>query len=80
VHLDWLPDYKGTAGVYGNSERTGAAAVELVVSQLHRGESGPPSHAMSYLVAGSWIPGKTLRPVGPALDLDTSFFADLARV
>lgn len=80
VHLDWLPDYKGTAGVYGNSEHTGAAAVELVVSQLHRGESGPPHQAMSYLVAGSWVPGKTLRQVGPPLDLDTSFFADLARV
>jgi len=70
---------KPAAGVYGNSERTGAAAVELVVSQLHRGESGPPAHAMHYLVAGSWMPGKTIRKVGPALDLDTSFFADLAR-
>ena len=79
VHLDWLPEYKKIAGVYGNSEHTGAAAVELVVSQLHRGESGPPVHATNYLVAGSWIPGKTIRKVGPPLDLDTSFFADLVR-
>jgi hypothetical protein len=35
---------------------------------------------MSYLVAGSWIAGKTLRKVGPPLDLDTSFFADLVGV
>lgn len=80
VHLDWLPEFKPVACVHGNSETTGAAAVELVVSQLHRGESGPPEHAMSYLVAGSWVPGKTIRKVGPPLDLDTSFFADLGRM
>jgi LacI family transcriptional regulator len=80
VHLDWLPEFKRVAGVYGNSEHTEAAAVDLVVSQLHRGESGPPQHAMSYLVAGSWIPGKTIRRVGPALDLDAAFFGDLVRV
>lgn len=80
VHLDWLPEFKRVAGVYGNSEHTGAAAVDLVVSQLHRGETGPPAHAMSYLVAGSWMPGKTLRKLGPPIDLDTSFFADLARL
>ena len=80
AHLDWLPEFKRVAGVYGNSEHTGAAAVDLVVSQLHRGESGPPRHAMSYLVAGSWVAGRTLRKVGAPLDLDTSFFADLVRV
>jgi LacI family transcriptional regulator len=80
VHLDWLPEFKRLAGVYGNSEHTGAAAVDLIVSQLHRGETGPPEHAMSYLVSGSWVPGKTIRKVGPPLDLDTSFFADLVRV
>lgn len=77
AHLDWLPRFKPTAGVYGNSEHTGAAAVELVVSQLHRGEAGPPVHAMNYLVSGTWMPGRTIRKVGPALDLDASFFSDL---
>ena len=78
AHLDWLPEHKRVAGVYGNSEHTGAAAVELVVSQLHRGEAGPPSRAMNYLVAGSWMPGKTLRKVGPPIDLDSTFFGSLA--
>lgn len=77
--LDWTPEHKQAAGVYGNSEHTGAAAVDLVVSQLHRGEAGPPAHAMNYLVAGSWMPGKTLRKVGPPLDLDASFFADFGK-
>ena len=77
AHLDWLPEHGEIAGVHGNSERTGAAAVELVVSQLHRGESGLPPRAMSHLVTGSWVPGPTLRQVGPPLELDRSFFTDL---
>jgi LacI family transcriptional regulator len=79
VHLDWRPEDRATAGVYGNSEHTGAAAVELVVSQLHRGESGLPAHAVNYLVSGAWHPGATIRQVGPPLDLDAAFFADLLR-
>jgi DNA-binding LacI/PurR family transcriptional regulator len=77
AHLDWLPEHRRLAGVYGNSEHTGAAAVDLVVSQLHRGESGPPAQAMHTLVAGTWIPGRSLRRAGPALDLDAGFFAGL---
>ena len=79
VHLDWLPESSPAAGVYGNSEHTGAAAVELVVSQMHRGETGAPPRTVSYLVAGSWVPGKSVHQVGPPLDLDASFFADLLR-
>lgn len=75
VHLDWLPDHKPAAGVHGNSEHTGAAAIELVVSQLHRGEVGEPGHTMSHLVAGTWMPGRTVRKIGPPIDLDVEFFA-----
>jgi len=77
VHLDWLPEHRPQAGVHGNSELTGAAAVDLVVSQLHRGETGPPPHAVHHLVSGVWIPGDTLRRMGPPRDLDASFFAEL---
>lgn len=75
VHLDWLPIFAPAAGVYGNSEDTGAAAVEMVVSQLHRGESGPPHRPASHFVAGSWVDGQTVRRVGAPLDLNAAFFA-----
>jgi len=75
AHLDWLPNDTPCAGVYGNSEQTGAAAVEMVVSQLHRGEAGPPERPASYFVAGQWRDGPTVRQVGPPLDLNTQFFA-----
>lgn len=77
VHLDRLPQHAPSAGVYGNSEHTGAAAVEIVVSQLHRGESGPPARPASHLVAGSWVEGSTVRQVGPALDFNGVFFANV---
>lgn len=76
VHLDWVPEFKTSSGVYGNSDQIGAAAVELVVSQLHRGETGPRTHGVNYFVSGTWQAGKTLRRVGPALDLDAAFFSD----
>lgn len=78
AHLDWLPPFAPMAGVHGNSARTGSAAVDVIVSQVHRGESGPPANAMNHFVSGSWIPGDTVRRVGPPLDLESSFFADLA--
>jgi len=77
VHLDWLPVHAPAAGVYGNSEYTGAAAVEMVVSQIHRGECGPPPRPASYFVAGSWVGGQTVRQVGPALDFNAAFFANV---
>jgi DNA-binding LacI/PurR family transcriptional regulator len=77
AHLDWLPQFAPSAGVCGNSERTGAAAVELVVSQIHRGESGSPAHTTSHFVSGTWISGSTVRVMGPPINLEASFFAGL---
>lgn len=79
LHLDWIPEFGRAAGIQGNSERVGAAAVDLLVSQLHRGERGPPGHPLSHLVAGSWVPGDTVRRMGPPLTLDCSIFAPVFR-
>jgi DNA-binding LacI/PurR family transcriptional regulator len=73
AHLDWLPAFAPVAGVFGNSEHTGALAVEIVVSQLLRGERGPPAFPVSHLVAGVWKPGSTVRRVGDPLNLDERF-------
>jgi DNA-binding LacI/PurR family transcriptional regulator len=80
VHLDWVPEHRNTSGVYGNSDHIGSAAVDLVVSQLHRGESGIPVRAMNYFVSGTWHPGRTVRKIGPPIDLDAAFFSDLLRI
>ncbi len=79
VCLDRLPvpQHEGIAGVYGNAEYVGMGAVEMVVSQLHRGDVGPPPRTTSYLISSSWVPGKSVRKVGPRLDLDAAFFSGL---
>ncbi|MBP8257494.1 MAG: LacI family DNA-binding transcriptional regulator [Opitutaceae bacterium] len=79
VCLDRLPvpQHEGIAGVYGNAEYVGMAAVELVVSQLHRGDVGPPARTTSHLISSSWVPGKSVRKVGPRLDLEDAFFSGL---
>lgn len=75
VHLDWTPEFKPAAGVYGNSEHTGAAAVDLVIAQIHSGEQGPPAHQKNIFVAGVWVPGNTVRRIAAEpVDFDRKFF------
>ena len=46
----------GAMGIDRDSERIGAAAVDLLVSLLHRNERGIPSSGDTLLVKGRWIP------------------------
>jgi LacI family transcriptional regulator len=48
------------AGIDQNSELVGAAAVELVVGQLHRNERGLPAFAKCVMIEGRWVDGPTL--------------------
>lgn len=50
------------SGVWESDTRIGAAAVDALVSIIHRGETGIPDRAQRLLVEGVWCPGKTLRP------------------
>lgn len=48
------------AGIDEHSERVGAAAIEIVVAQLHRNERGLPAFPQDVHVAGEWRPGESL--------------------
>ena len=48
------------AGVDQLHELTGAAAVDLVLEQMHRNERGVPSHPKAVLLEGRWHPGSTM--------------------
>ncbi|WP_043581983.1 LacI family DNA-binding transcriptional regulator [Geminisphaera colitermitum] len=50
------------SGMREDNEQIGAAAVDFLVSALHRGERGIPAHPQRVLVEGTWVEGKTLRP------------------
>ena len=50
------------AGINQQADLIGAAAVDLVVSQLVHNETGVPVHPKIVLIKGAWVDGSTLRP------------------
>jgi DNA-binding LacI/PurR family transcriptional regulator len=64
VHLDWSEDVGNLSGIDADAEAIGAAAVDLLVGQLHAHEYGIPEREKIVLVKGKWHEGKTLRPAG----------------
>jgi DNA-binding LacI/PurR family transcriptional regulator len=49
------------AGIFQDFEAIGAAAVNLLVSQLYTNQRGLPEHPQTNLILGSWRAGKSLR-------------------
>lgn len=47
------------SGIFQDWSRMGAAAVDMLISMMHRGERGVPEQALSTLVSGLWAEGKT---------------------
>jgi len=67
AHLD-LPTHLKAAGVCGIDqlwEIVGAAALDLVASQLYTHAYGVPPHPVTQLVEGAWIEGRTLAEKPP---------------
>ncbi|MBP7142853.1 MAG: LacI family DNA-binding transcriptional regulator [Opitutaceae bacterium] len=61
ANVDLRPEMKGTTGIDQNSHKVGAAAIDLLVSQLRRNEKGIPSVPRIVMVEGSFVQGKTTR-------------------
>ncbi len=64
AHLNLAEDVAGWAGIDPLIVEVAAAAVDLLVGQIHRHETGPPSVQKITTIRGIWVPGKTLRPRG----------------
>lgn len=60
VHLDLTPGIRNWAGMNQNNAQIGMAAVDMLVSQLHRNESGPPLFTQCQFVKSHWVDGGTL--------------------
>ena len=56
-----LPEFPEASGIDQNSRLVGAAAVDLVVAAIQRGQKGIPSHPLRTMVEGSWRNGKSTR-------------------
>lgn len=53
--LDWFPECDVEGGVYCRQEQVGEAAVDIVVGQLYRGESGVPDIQRCTNIEGEWV-------------------------
>jgi LacI family transcriptional regulator len=54
-------DYPDISGIDQNSHLVGAAAVDMVVSAIHRGQRGIPEHSMRTEIEGTWKSGSSTR-------------------
>jgi len=54
-----LADYPDMSGIDQNSHMVGAAAVDLVVAAIQRGQRGIPVHPLRTEVEGTWVAGKS---------------------
>jgi len=61
VHIESTISHRHFSGIRQNAYQVGAAAVELVAEQLQHGERGVPKIPKVVLIAGQWVPGRTLR-------------------
>ena len=57
--------FPDVSGIDQNSHRVGAAAVDLLVATMHRGERGIPAHPVRMEVEGTWIAGSSTRRQRP---------------
>ncbi len=61
VHLDRTADMEGWAGMDQGNDQVGVAAIDIIVGQIHRNESGIPASARSLMVESTWVAGGTVR-------------------
>ena len=54
-----LAKVPGMSGIDQNSPMVGAAAIDMLVGSVQRGQRGPPIHPLRMEVEGTWVAGKT---------------------
>ena len=59
AHLDRHDDLADWSGMHQNNTLVGAAAIDMLVGQLHRNEVGLPEFPKSSLIQSTWIDGPT---------------------
>jgi len=61
VQLERRRDHSDWAGMEQHNDRTGEAAVDMVISFLHNNEIGVPEYPRATLLGASWVSGRTVR-------------------
>jgi LacI family transcriptional regulator len=61
IQLEWRASHPEIAGMNQHNDAVGEAAVDMVVGQIHRNESGIPSFPRATLIGASWVDGSSVR-------------------
>jgi len=64
VHLDRTAEMEGWAGMNQSNDLVGVAAIDMIVGQIHRNESGVPDFPRSMMIESAWMDGETVRRIG----------------
>ena len=60
AYLELTERTPGASGIERESERVGAAAIDLLVTMLNHNQRGLPAYDNTLLIKGTWISGSTL--------------------
>jgi LacI family transcriptional regulator len=66
IQLEHRDDRPEWAGMNQHNGHAGEAAVDMVIGMMHSGESGVPSFPRATLIGGTWVDGKTVKPMALA--------------
>lgn len=66
ITLNAGSDYPKMAGISQNQESVGAAAVDMILAQIHRNDYGLPKMRKKILIQSTWVDGETVRREEPA--------------
>ncbi|HEY0864496.1 MAG TPA: LacI family DNA-binding transcriptional regulator [Lacunisphaera sp.] len=61
IQLEWRASHPEVAGMNQHNDAVGEAAVDMVVGQIHRNESGIPAFPRATLIGASWVDGSSVR-------------------
>lgn len=61
AHLDWHEGMVEWSGMHQNNKLVGAAAIDMLVGELHRNEVGIPTSAKASFIQSRWVHGPSTR-------------------
>jgi LacI family transcriptional regulator len=61
IQLEWRESHAEISGMNQHNDAVGAAAVDMVVGQIHRNETGIPAFPRATLIGASWVDGQSVR-------------------
>lgn len=62
IQLEWRESHAEISGMNQHNDVVGEAAVDMVVGQIHRNETGIPAFPRATMIGASWVEGQSVRP------------------